>query len=364
VSKTPLNPSGEPLALEQAMGKRRIRIPTSAWNYLAPLLGAAAGLLVGAALIMLSGENPISAYRIMFLGAFGGSRQITETILRTTPLLFMGLGLTVAFRCRAWNIGGEGQFLMGALGGGMVGIYFQHSLPAVMLIPAMLFAGIVGGAAWAGLAALLKIKRGINEIITTLMLNYIAHYLIAYLARGPLKDPNSFLPQSIQLIGAARLPTFFDTRFHIGIAIAVLLVPLTYLLIWKTPLGFRLRAVGSNEKVARYAGMNVPMGILFALVFSGAMAGLSGIIEVSAIQPRVRVGISGNYGFTGIMVALLGRLHPVGVIIAAFFFAALTIGAQSMHAVYGLPIALAQVIHALVVLFVLAADALARFWRK
>jgi general nucleoside transport system permease protein len=364
VNKSPLTPTGEPIAVEAVVGKRRIKISPSTWTYLAPLIGAAAGLLIGAFLIMLSGANPFSAYRTMVLGAFGGYRQITETILRTTPLLFMGLGLTVAFRCRAWNIGGEGQFLMGTLAGGMVGIYFQHSLPAFLLIPAMLLGGIIGGSLWAGLAAMLKIKRGINEIITTLMLNYVAHYFIAYLARGPLKDPNSFLPQSIQLVGAARLPTFFDTRFHIGILIAVLLVPLVYILIWKTPLGFRLRAVGSNEKVARFAGMNVPLGIAFALIFSGAMAGLSGIVEMSAVQPRLRVGISGNYGFTGIMVALLGRLHPVGVLIAAFFFAALTIGAQSMHAVYGLPIALAQVIHALVVLFVLAADALARFWRK
>lgn len=331
------------------------------WAILAPVLGAAAGLSAGAILILLAGADPIAAYRTMVLGAVGGGRQLTETVLKTTPLLFMGLGLMVAFRSRVWNIGGEGQFLMGALGGAAVGIAFQDSWPAMALVPAMLLAGIVGGALWAGIAALLKIQRGINEIITTLMLNYIAQYLLAYLARGPLKDPDSYLPQSTQLLGPARLPTLFDTRFHIGILIASVLVPATYLLVWKTPMGFRLRAVGSNQRVARYAGMNVTFGIAFALLFSGALAGLSGIVEVSAIQPRLKDTIAAGYGFTGILVALLGRLHPVGVVIAAFFFAALTIGAQSMHAVYGLPIALAQVIHALVVLFVLAADALARF---
>jgi simple sugar transport system permease protein len=196
------------------------------------------------------------------------------------------------------------------------------------------------------------------------MLNYIAVFLISYLARGPLNDPDSYLPQSSKLIGPARIPLLFDTRLHIGILIAAALVPLTYLLVWKTPLGFRLRAIGSNQNVARYAGMSVAFGIAFALLFSGALAGLSGIIEISALHTRLKDGISGDYGFTGILVALLGRLNPFGVLVAAFFFAALSIGAQSMHGVFGLPIALAQVIQALVVLFILGADALARFWKK
>jgi ABC-type uncharacterized transport system permease subunit len=196
------------------------------------------------------------------------------------------------------------------------------------------------------------------------MLNYIAKFFVLYLARGPLKDSESYLPQSSQLVGSARMPLMFGTRLHIGIIIAAIFLLITYIMIWRTPLGFRLRAIGSSQNVARYAGMSVTFGIAFALMFSGAMAGLSGIVEISALHPRLKDGISGNYGFTGILVALLGRLHPIGVLIAAFFFATLTIGAQSMHGVYGLPIALAQVIQALVVLFVLAADALARFGRR
>jgi simple sugar transport system permease protein len=300
----------------------------------------------------------------MIAGAVGGPRQITETLLKTGPLLLMGLGLLVAFRGRVWNIGGEGQYFMGALAGAVVGLAFQESWPATFLIPAMLLAGVVGGALWAGLAALLKIRRGINEIITTLMLNYIAEFTVLYLARGPLKDPESFLPQSAQLVGAARLPTLFGSRIHIGVLLALLLLPLVYLLLWKTPLGFRIRAIGSNQKVARYAGMNVGWGIAFALMFSGALAGLTGAIEVSAIHSRLKDGLSGGYGFTAILVALLGRLHPVGVLFAALFFAALSNGAQSMHSIYGIPIALVQVIQALIVLFVLATDALARLkWR-
>lgn len=306
----------------------------------------------------------MAAYAAMFQGAFGGARQISETILKTVPLLLMGLGLTVAFRGRVWNIGGEGQYFMGATAGAMIGLALQAYLPAIILIPLMLFGSVIAGALWAAIAALLKLRFGINEIISTLMLNYIAEYTVLYLARVPLKDPESYLPQSAQLMGAARMPTLGDSRVHIGILIALLMVPLVYLLLWRTPLGFQIRAIGSNETAARYAGMPVVRGITFVLLFSGALAGMAGIIEVSSLHTRLKNGIGSGYGFTAILVALLGRLHPVGVMLAALFFAALSIGVQSMHSTYGLPIALAQVIQGLVVLFVLAADALARkIWR-
>ena len=363
MSETPSSftpPYDESFPSLELSGRSRFAPPPVVWSVAAPVLGALAGLLLGAVLIQLAGANPLSAYRVMAEGAFGGPRQLTETVLKATPLLLMGLGLTVAFRSRAWNIGGEGQYFIGALAGFLVGHTLQSRWPAGALIPAMLLAGAAGGALWAGLAALLKVRRGINEIITTLMLNYIAQFLVYYLAREPLKDPQSYLPQSSRLVGPARMPLMFGTRLHIGIVIALLFLPVVYILLWKTPLGFRLRAIGASQSVARYAGMSVPFGIAFALLFSGALAGMSGIIEVSALHQRLKDGISGNYGFTGILVALLGRLHPAGVLVAAVLFAALTIGAQSMHGVYGLPIALAQVIHALVVLFVLAADALAR----
>ncbi len=351
-------------AIENVNPEGRLTLPAPVWSLLAPLLGAAAGLLIGAIPIWLSGANPLTAYAVMFAGAFGGTRQLTETLLKVGPLLLMSLGLTVAFRGRVWNIGGEGQYFIGALTGTVVGLFLQNSLPGFILIPLMLVAGMLGGALWAGLAALLKIRFGINEIIATLMLNYIAQYIILYVARVPLKDPDSFLPQSAQLLSPARMFTLAGTRIHIGVIIALLLIPVIYLLLWKTPLGFRIRAIGSNPNVAYHAGMNVVWGLAFALLFSGALAGLTGIIEVSALYTRLKGDISGDYGFTGILVALLGRLHPVGVLFAAIFFAALTIGAQTMHSVYGLPIALAQVIQGIVVLFVLAADALARYYGR
>jgi len=331
----------------------------------APLLGVLAGLLIGALLILLAGANPIAAYGAMLTGAFGGQRQIEETILKATPLLLMGLGLTAAFRARVWNIGGEGQYYMGALAGGALALTLGPTAQAngawgrAALIVGMLLAAVIGGALWASVAAWLKIKRGINEIIGTLMLNYIAILFMEYMARGPLQEPGGYLPESAQFVAAARMPVILGSRIHIGTLIALVMVPVVYLLLWSTPLGFRLRAVGSRASVARYAGIRVERLILFVLMFSGGMAGLAGIIEVSTLHTRLKSGISGDYGFTGILVALLGRMHPVGVLVASIFFAALTIGAQSMHVVYQLPVTLAGAVQAVVVLCVLAADALA-----
>lgn len=324
-----------------------------------PLIGVGVGLLIGAGLIGLAGADVGQAYLALLRGAFGGSRQITETLLTAAPLLLVGLGLTVAFRARVWNIGGEGQYYMGALGGGFIALTFPD-WPRPLLLAAMLLAGAAGGALWAALAGVLKIKRGMNVIISTLMLNYIAILLVQYAVRGPLQDPNGFLPESAQFVPAARLMTFFGSRIHLGVVIAVLLVPLVYGLLWGTPLGFRLRAVGSRESVARYAGVNVERMILLALACSGALSGLAGLVEVSTLHTRLKPDISGGYGFTGILAALLGRMHPVGVMLAALFFAALTVGAQSMEVVTGLPHALAEAIQAVMVLSVLATDALAR----
>lgn len=324
----------------------------------APLLGTLAALAVGAVLLALAGVDPVRAYGIMLKGAFGGWRQIQETILKAVPLVLVGLGLSVALRCRMWNIGGEGQYFMGALFGGVVALTFP-TWPAWALIPTMIIAGVLGGAFWAAIPAWLKIRRGMNEIISTLMLNYIAVLFMEYVARGPLQEPGGYLPESAQFVAAARMPVIYG-RLHLGVLLALLLAPFCYLLIWRTPLGFRLRAVGSQPKVARAAGIDPARSIAFALIFSGALAGLAGIIEVSYLHTRLKGAISGGYGYSGVLVALLSRMHPLGVLVVGVFFAALTIGAEAMHVLAQVPAALADAIQALVVLFVLAADALAR----
>jgi ABC-type uncharacterized transport system permease subunit len=329
---------------------------------LGPLVGAAVGIVVGALIIAASGADPLASYAAVARGALGGPRPLTETVLKATPIVIMGLGLVVAFRCRIWNIGGEGQYFAGALAGTVVGLVGQASLPAWLLIPMMLLAGIAGGALWAALAAWLKLAFEVNEIIATIMLNFVALYTVSYLARGPLRDPAGYLPQSARLEEVARLPTLPGSRIHLGVLIALLLVPAIYFLLWKTTAGFRLRAIGSSARVARATGINVRVGVALAFLTSGALAGLTGIIEVSALHSRLKDSISGDYGFTGILVALLGRLHPVGVLLAGAFLAILTIGTQSMHSGLGLPMALSQVLQVVVILVVLVADALARRW--
>jgi general nucleoside transport system permease protein len=334
---------------------------SSIWQRLqpfAPILGAILALLLGGILLQFSGANPLQAYQVMFMGAFGGARQWTETLLRATPLLIIGLGMTIAFRCRVWNIGAEGQYYIGALCGSIVALSLPN-LPMAFLIPLILVAGMIGGAIWSAIAGLLHLLRGMNLIICTLMLNYIGILAIQYAARVPLRQPDGFLPESAQFSANAQIPVLFGTRLHWGMAIAVLLVVGVYVLLWHTPLGFHLRVVGARLSVARSVGIKTSRSILIALMMSGGLAGLAGIIEVSNTYTRLKGEISDNYGFSGILVALLGQLHPIGVLIAAILFSALMVGAQSLNVTLQIPASAAQVIQALVVLFVLAGSALA-----
>lgn len=337
----------------------RKRIPSWLVSAGAPLVGAVVGLLIGALLIWITGADPLQAYSVMFKGAFGGQRQITATLLKTCPILLIGLGMTIAFRARVWNIGGEGQYFMGALFGGLVALYL-FKLPQPILWICLLLAGILGGMLWALIPAIFKIRFGMNEIISTLMLNYIAVLLVTYLTRGPLQEPGGVLPNSAQFNPKTQLPAIPGTHIHVGVVLILILVPLVYVLLWKTPLGFKLRAVGSRSSVAQYAGISVNRAILAAMLLSGGLAGLSGIIEVLMIHTRLKSTISGGYGFSAVLVALLGRTNPFGVVLASFFFAALIIGAQTMNVLSGLPPELADAIQAVIVLSVLGMDALFR----
>ncbi|MGB3135520.1 MAG: ABC transporter permease [Nodosilinea sp.] len=325
----------------------------------APVIGGLLALVLSGVLIVLSGANPLEAYKVLVLGAFGGSRQITETILKATPLLLIALGLTIAFRSRVWNIGAEGQYHIGALLGSIVALTLPN-LPAVILIPLMLLAGIAGGLLWSGLAGLLHLKRGVNLIICTLMLNYIGILMVQYAARVPFRDPDGFLPESAKFVDAAQIPTLFSSRLHLGVLIALALAGAVYVLLWRSPLGFRLRAVGAKVSVARSIGVNTSQHILTALLLSGALAGLAGVIEVSYSYTRLKQGISDGYGFTAILVALLGQMNPAGVLVSAVLFSGLVVGAQTLNVSLQIPAAVAGVLQALLVLGVLAGQAIAQ----
>jgi len=325
----------------------------------APLIGGLVALLLSSVLIQVSGVNPLEAYKVLILGAFGGSRQITETILKATPLLLIALGLVISFRAKVWNIGAEGQYHIGGLLGGIVALSLPN-LPAIILIPLMVMAGIAGGLLWSGLAGLLHLKRGMNLIICTLMLNYIGILAVQYAARVPFRDPDGFLPESAKFVSAAQIPKLFSSRLHIGVGGALLLVVVVSIMLWRSPLGFRLRAVGAQISVARSIGLNTSQYILTALLMSGALAGLAGVIEVSYTYTRLKQSISDGYGFTGILVALLGQLTPVGALIATVLFSALVIGAQTLNVTLQIPAAVAGVVQALLVLGVLTGQAIAQ----
>jgi ABC-type uncharacterized transport system ATPase subunit/ABC-type uncharacterized transport system permease subunit len=347
------------LALDQLFDFRRLlRYMTdrSGWASLLSTLGAVAlALILVGGLITLMNVSPLKAYEAMWRGAFGTRNGLGETMVRAIPLLLAGLGVVVAFRCGLWNIGAEGQLYAGALGATLAGIYLP-ALPPVIHLPLVMLAGFVFGALYGALPGLMRAYRGANEIVTTIMLNYLAIYAVGFLVNGPLRDSNQLLPQpqSFPLVAAARLPKILvGTRAHAGIYIALAAVVVVYIVLWKTVPGFRIRIVGQNPTAARFGGINVNRYVVLAMALSGGLAGLAGMTEVAGVRGYLIPNLSSNYGYTAIAVALLGGLHPAAVTVSAFFFASLTVGADGLQRSVGVPTATVLIIQGLVLVFVL-----------
>lgn len=322
------------------------------------LVSLAVALVVSAIPIVLSDVNPLSAYGAMLRGAFGSAPAVVDVIMRATPLLLTGLGTCVAFRTGQWNIGGDGQIYMGALGATIVGLAFKD-FPAWLLLPLALVAGLVGGGLWALLPGLLKARRGVSEIISTLMLSYVATLIIEYLVTGPLQGSSSYMPQTNMVAEAARLPLLIPPyRAHWGSILAIAVAVLVYVLLWRSAFGYELRAAGFSASAARYGGIKVVRNVVWAMLISGALSGLAGANEVLGFHHRLFVGLSPSYGFTGITVALLGRLHPVGAVFSSILFSGLIVGASRMQSATGVPAAIAGIIQAVVILFVLGTELL------
>ena len=346
----------------------RIRIeerpsPPPTMRILAPILTVAMAFACGALLILLAGASPRVAYAALLDGAFGSVASMAETIAKATPLMLVGLGITIAYRCRVWNIGGEGQLIMGAIVAAWLGIALG-GLPALLLLPAIMALGFLAGALWGAIAGTLKATLRVNEVIVTIMMNYVAIYFLNYLVRGPLRDPTiaGGFPQSPRIAASAELPRLIPaTRLHAGVLMALLSAALVHVLLFKTPLGYRIRAVGANPEAARYGGINVVRSVILAMFLSGGLAGLAGASEICGLHYRLLDGISTGYGYTGIVVALLGKLHPLGVILAALLFGAMVVGMEAMQRAIGTPFALVLAIEGLVVLFSLVGDVLIRY---
>lgn len=336
---------------------------------LTPIFAVLAALLVGAVMLLALNANPIEAYAALIEGAFGSTNALADTIVKATPLLFVGLGICISFRGGVINIGGEGQFIAGALAATSVGLALPN-LPGVVLVPIALLAGFVAGGIYGGIAGFLKAYFNVNEILSTIMLNQIAVQAMNFLLRGALIDPaqanlDSQIPQTARLARAYDLPRLVPTRLHLGALIAVVLAVAVYIFLWRTTVGYRIRAVGLNPHASRYAGIDVKRYIMLSLVLSGAFAGLGGAVQVYGVTHRMITdgsasGFTGSAGFNGIVAALFGQLHPLGTIPAAFFFGALLVGANRLQRAMQVPAALITALNGLVVVFVVSSE----IWRR
>jgi simple sugar transport system permease protein len=339
------------------------------FDLMLPLLATLAALGVGAIMLQLLGANPVTAYSALFSGAFGSQNALADTIVRATPLLLVALGICIAFRGGVINIGGEGQLVAGAILGTLVGLIFPNA-PGIVVIPVALVAGFVGGAIWGGIPGVLKAYYNVNEILSTIMLNIIAVQGMNYLLRQPMIDPAqaeaaSRIPQTARLAQAFDLPRLVPTRLHLGALLAVILAFVVYIFLWRTTTGYRIRAVGLNPDASRYAGINVKRNIVLALLLSGAFAGLAGAVQVYGVHHRMftdgsLAGFTGSAGFNGIVVALFGKLNPIGAIPAAFIFGALIVGANSLQRAMQVPAALITALNGLVVVFVVSSELFSR----
>jgi simple sugar transport system permease protein len=320
-------------------------------------------------MLLILKVNPLVAYKALWDGAFGSSNAFAETLVKATPLLLVGLGICISFRGDVINIGGEGQMIVGAIFATWVGLTFT-GLPGWLVITLAMLAGFLGGAIWGGIPGLLKAYFNVNEILSTVMMNAIAVQLMNFLLRGPMIDPSqaelaSKIPQTARLLEIFRLPRLVPTRLHLGALIAVILAILVYILLWRTTLGYRIRAVGQNPHASRYAGIKVQRYVVLALLLSGAFSGLAGATQVFGVNYRMITdgsssGFTGSAGFNGIVAALFGQLHPIWSIPASVLFGALLVGANTMQRAVQVPSALVTALNGLVVVFVVSSE----IWRR
>jgi len=358
---------------------------------LIPFLAIITGLILGGIIIILTTEEVYTAgsvggslatagrvvgesYAGLFAGAFGDPVRIFtalqsgeavairrafnpffESLVAATPYIFAGLAVALGFRSGLFNIGAEGQIFVGAIFAAYAG-YSITGLPAIIHIPLALLAGALGGGLWGFIPGWLKAKTGGHEVINTIMLNYIAFRLSDWLLSGPMKRPDSFNPISPTILDSAKLPRFFDNpiRFHLGFFIALLTAFLVYWFLFKTKWGFELRTVGSNPRAARYAGMTIVVSTVLAMSLSGALAGLAGANEVLGLNYNLAMAFSSGYGFDSIALALLGKSHPLGVVLAALLFGTLRNGATRMQIASGVPIDIISILQAAIVAFIAA----------
>ena len=329
---------------------------------LAPLIAVLLALLVGAFIILALGKNPIEAYSAMLDGAFGSQSALFRTLTRATPLLLVAIGISIAFRGGMINIGAEGQLFVGAIAATAFSLALGGVLPGWLVAILTMIVGALAGAAWGAVPGFLKARFDVNEILSTVMMNEIAVQLLIFLLSGPMIDPEQVrmgtrVPQSSALpedVWLGRLAP--PSQIHVGLFVAIGMAIVVYVLLWRTTLGYRIRAVGQNREASRYAGISVPRYLALSLILSGALAGLAGAVEVMGVTHRMVEGFAVGYGCSGIVVALFGRLHPIGAIPSSILFGALLVGADKMQRTVQVPSATIIAIQGLIVIFVVSSD--------
>jgi simple sugar transport system permease protein len=335
------------------------RIASTAWI---PVVAVLIALLLSGIIIAVTGSNPIEAYRALLEGAITRpatatrAASFTDTLVATTPFLLLALGIALSFTTGLFNVGGEGQFYMGALAATFVGVRVT-GLPLIVHLPMTLLAGAAAGAFYAGIAGVLKAKRGASEVITTIMLNYVAYSLVDYLVNGPLRAGGT-APRTPDVMPSAAIPTIFAApdRLHYGFVIAIVMVVVYWFVMWRTTLGFKLRTTGMNADAARYAGINTDNMTITAMALSGALCGLAGAVEVLSLYRYLPSAFTSGYGFDAIAVALLGHNHPIGIVLSSLLFGAMQNGSTYMQFAAGVSNYIIAVLQAFIIIFVAAPE--------
>ena len=323
-----------------------------------PISSILLSLVAVGVIFAVYGVNPWVAYTQIFRAAFGSFYGISETFVKTIPLLLCSLGLVVAFKAQIWNIGAEGQLFMGAIASTWVALSFPD-MSAYLLLPIMFVVGFMAGALWGFIPGILKAKLQTNEVISSLMFTYVAAKLLEYLVYGPWREPGALggFPHTPMFSPSAQLPRISGTRLHYPtLIIGLILAGVLFVLLRRTKIGYEIRVTGDSQEAARFAGMNYLKTVVFVMAISGGLAGLAGVGEVAGIQHRLRKGISPGYGFTAIIVAWLGRLNPIGAVFSSILFGGLLVGGDMIQVSLGLPVAAIHIFNGIMLFFVLGGE--------
>lgn len=337
--------------------------PSKTLSFVSPLIGLSLAILTGAIMFAFLGRNPFEALFVYFIEPLTEMWSVHELLIKAAPLILMGAGLSVCYLSNNWNIGAEGQFIMGALAGSILPVMFTD-IQNPMVLPTMLVFAMAGGALWAAVPAFLKVKFNANEILVSLMLVYVAQLFLDWLVRGAWRNPGGMnFPESVRFHSFARIPEImpWDGRANLGIVIAIVVAILIWVMLSRTMKGFEIKVLGASPRAGRFAGFDSRKMVFFSFLVAGSCAGLAGIIEVAGASAQLRPVISPGYGFTAIIVAFLGRLNPLGTIVAGLVLALTYLGGEAAQISLGLSDRVARVFQGALLLYILACDTLIHY---